>query len=62
MLKVNPWLESRCSLCHTLIGQQVFEGKWSALADDFRTFVADATWPLPLSDSLVQVFEPRPVP
>ncbi len=35
---------------------------WSALADDFRTFMAEATWPLPLSDSLVQVFEPRPGP
>ena len=35
----------------------ICEKNWSALADDFRTLMADATW-APLPESLLHGFEP----
>jgi len=34
--------------------------EWSALADDFRTLMADETWALPVPESLSQSFDRQP--
>src|SRR5438876_3294352 len=43
-----------------LIFQRAKNEQWSALADDFRTFLASTTWAPLLPESLLQGFGPHP--